>query len=171
MTHMVRWDPLGEFQGLRRAMDRLFEDFAPNRSFRGGGENAELTFPVDISENDSEVTVKAVLPGVKPEDVEITVSEGVLTVRGQTRQETSEEKENYYRREIRFGSFARSIPLPARVSQDQADAEFKDGMLLIRLPKAEESRPKSIRIKGAPQTTEASGNGQRAEVTSGTPNA
>jgi HSP20 family protein len=171
MTQMVRWDPLGEFQGLRRAMDRLFEDFAPSRSLRGGTEGAELTFPVDISENENEVTVKAVLPGIKPEDVDITISEGVLTIRGQTRSEQSEEKENYYRREIRYGSFARSVPLPARVNQDNADAEFKDGMLSIRLPKAEESRPKSIRIKGAAQTTEASGNGQRAEVTSGTPNA
>jgi HSP20 family protein len=171
MTQMVRWDPFGEFQGLRRAMDRLFEDFSPNRSMRGGGENAELTFPMDISENDSEVTVKAVLPGVKPEDVDITVTEGVLTIRGQTHQEKEEEKDNFYRREIRYGSFARSIPLPARVNQEQADAEFNEGMLTIRLPKIEESRPRSIPIKGAPQTTEASGNGQRAEVTSGTPNA
>jgi HSP20 family protein len=171
MTQMVRWDPFGELHGLRRAMDRLFEDFAPTRSLRGGTEGTELTFPVDISENDSEVTVKAVLPGIKPEDVDITVSEGVLTIRGQTRQEQTEENANYYRREIRYGSFARSVPLPTRVNQDQADAEFKDGMLAIRLPKAEESRPKSIRVKGAPQTTEASGNGQRAEVTAGTPNA
>jgi HSP20 family protein len=171
MTQMVRWDPFGEFQGLRRAMDRLFEDFSPNRSLRSGGENAELTFPVDISENDNEITVKAVLPGVKPEDVDITISEGVLTIRGHTRQEKEEEKENFYRREIRYGSFARSIPLPTRVNQDQAGAEFNEGMLAIHLPKAEESRPKSIRIKGAPQTTEVGGNGQRVEVTSGTPNA
>jgi HSP20 family protein len=168
MTQMVRWDPLGEFQGLRRAMDRLFEDFAPTRSLRSG-EGADLTFPVDISESDNAITVKAVLPGIKPEDVEITVSEGVLTVRGQTRQEVNDEKENYYRREIRFGSFARAIPLPTRVNQEHADAEFNDGILTIQLPKAEEVRPKSIRIKGAPETTDASGNGQL--VGSGTQNA
>jgi HSP20 family protein len=128
-------------------MDRLFEDFAPARSLRAG-ETTELMFPVDISEKDDEIVVKAVLPGVKPEDVELTISEGVLTVRGEARDETTEEKENYFRREIRYGAFARSVPLPTRVNQDQADAEFKDGILTVRLPKAEDVRPRTIKVKG-----------------------
>ncbi|HUF54096.1 MAG TPA: Hsp20/alpha crystallin family protein [Dehalococcoidia bacterium] len=147
MTQVVRWDPFAEFHGLRRAMDRLFDDFGPARSVRG--EQGELTFPVDIAENDSDIVVKAVLPGVKADDVEITVSEGVLTIRGESRTEETTDKENYHRREIRYGAFARSMPLPARVDQDQADAEFKDGLLTVRLPKAEDARPRSIKVKGA----------------------
>lgn len=148
MSQLVRWDPFAEFGSLRRAMDRLFEDYAPTRSVRGQ-DGAELTFPVDLSETENEVVVKAVLPGIRPEDVELTVNEGVLTVRGEARGETTEEKENFYRREIRYGSFARSLPLPTRVNQDQAEAEFKDGILTVHLPKAEDVRPKSIKIKGS----------------------
>ena len=157
MAQVIRWDPFNEFGSLRRAMDRLFEDFAPARGFRGA-EESELTFPIDVSDSDSEVTVKAVLPGIKPEDVDITVSEGVLTVRGEHREETKEEKENYYRREIRYGSFARSVPLPTRVNQEKAEADFKDGILTVHLPKAEDVRPKSIKVKASDQPLVASGN-------------
>ena len=150
MSQLVRWDPFAEFGSLRRAMDRLFEDYAPTRSARD--ERAELTFPVDVSETENEVVVKAVLPGIKPQDVELTVNEGVLTVRGETRSETTEEKENFYRREIRHGSFSRSLPLPTRVNQENAEAEFTDGILTVRLPKAEDVRPKSIKIKGSSST-------------------
>ena len=147
MSQLVRWDPFAEFGSLRRAMDRLFEDYAPTRSVRGEG--AELTFPVDLSESENEIVVKAVLPGIKPEDVDLTVNEGVLTLRGVAKSESTEEKENFYRREIRYGSFARSLPLPSRVDQGKADAEFKDGILTVRLPKAQDARPQSIKIKGA----------------------
>jgi HSP20 family protein len=147
MTQVVRWDPFGEFHGLRRAMDRIFDDFTPARQFRG--ESGELTFPVDVSENDSDVVVKAVLPGVKADDVEITVNEGILTIRGESRTEETTEKDNYHRREIRYGAFSRSVGLPSRVNQDQADAEFADGVLTVRLPKAEDARPKTIKVKGS----------------------
>lgn len=148
MTQLVRWEPFGEFQSLRRAMDRLFEDFAPARVFRENGP-AELMFPVDVSDSDASVTVKAVLPGVKPEDVEITVAEGVLTIKGEAHEEKREESENYYRREIRYGAFARSIPLPAAVDQGKAEAEFSNGMLTVTLPKTEETRPRQIKVKTA----------------------
>ena len=150
MTQVVRWDPFNEFGSLRRAMDRLFEDFSPGRDWRGS-EQPELTFPIDVSDSEAEVTVKAVLPGIKPDDVEITVSEGVLTVRGETRQETTDEKANYYRREIRHGSFARSVQLPTRVDQEKAEADFNDGILTIHLPKAEDVRPKAIKVKSGSQ--------------------
>jgi HSP20 family protein len=143
MTSMIRWDPFGEYSTLRRAMDRVFDDFGG----RWRGTEAELTFPIDLSETEDSVTVKAVLPGIKPEDVEISVSEGVLTVKGESRFEQKSEHENYYRQEIRYGAFSRSIPLPSRVNHEQADAEFKDGVLTVTLPKAEEVRPKQIKIK------------------------
>lgn len=148
MTQVVRWDPFAEFHGLRRAMDRIFDDFTPAHPFRGG-EPSELTFPVDIVENDADVVVKAVLPGVKADDVDITVNEGVLTIRGESRTEETTEKDNYHRREIRYGAFSRSVGLPAQVDQEKAEAEFADGVLTVKLPKAENARPKTIKVKGA----------------------
>jgi len=158
MTQVVRWDPFGEFGSLRRAMDRLLDEWPTSRAVRNGGE-MELAFPVDISDNDSSVSVKAVLPGIKPEDVEITVSEGVLTIRGESREEKKDEGENYYRREIRYGSFSRSVPLPTRVDQEKAEATFADGILTVALPKAEDVRPKQIKVKAAPELAATGSNG------------
>jgi HSP20 family protein len=156
---MIRWEPFGEFTGLRRAMDRVFDDFG--RGWRGT--EAELTFPIDLAETEDSVTVKAVLPGIKPEDVDISVSEGVLTVKGESRFEQKSERENYYRQEIRYGAFSRSIPLPSRVNHEQAEAEFKDGVLTVTLPKAEEVRPKQIKIKpGTSHVSTGDGAGELA---------
>lgn len=146
MTSMVRWDPFSEFSGLRRAMDRVFEDFAPTRSWRGNGEVADLTFPIDLYETGNEVVVKAVLPGIKPEEVDISVQGDALTIKGETRHDEETKEGNWYRREIRYGSFSRVIPLPVRVSSDKADAKFKDGMLTVTLPKAEEAVAKTIKV-------------------------
>ena len=159
MTSVTRWDPFGEMSSFRRAMDRVFDDFG--RGWRSG--EAELTFPVDLSETENEVVVKAVLPGIKPEDVDISVSEGVLTVKGESKFEQKTEKENYYRQEIRYGSFHRSIPLPSRVNHEQADADFNDGVLTVTLPKAEEVRPKQIKIK--PGASHVSSGDGAAELT------
>ena len=150
MRSVIRWDPLGEISTFRRAMDRVFDDFGQN--WRG---ETELTFPIDLSETENEVVVKAVLPGIKPEDVDISVSEGVLTVKGESKFEQKTENENYYRQEIRYGAFHRSVPLPSRVNHEQADAEFKDGVLTVTLPKAEEVRPKQIKVRPSAQTAGA----------------
>lgn len=146
MTSMVRWDPFSEFTSLRRAMDRVFDDFTPVRSLRTNGEGAELTFPVDLYETGDSVVVKAVLPGVKPDDVDISVQGDALTIKGQTQHEAETKEGNWYRREIRYGAFSRVIPLPVRVNYDKADAKFKDGMLTITLPKAEEAIAKTIKV-------------------------
>ncbi len=144
MTQLMRWDPFGEFSSLRRAMDRVFEDFTP-RAWRTT--ESELTFPIDVSETETEIVVRAVLPGIKPDDLDISVSEGVLTIKGETRSEEKTEKENYYRQEIRYGAFSRSVPLPTRVEHERAEADFADGILTVRLPKAEEVRPKTIKVR------------------------
>jgi HSP20 family protein len=128
-------------------MDRLFEDFSPGRSLRAG--ETDFAFPVDISDTDEAVVIKAVLPGIKADDVDITVSDGVLTIRGESRDEKTEDGTNYYRREIRYGSFARSVPLPTRVDQEKADASFSDGILTVSLPKAADVRPKQIKVNAA----------------------
>jgi HSP20 family protein len=144
MTHLIRRDPFAEFASFSRALDRTF-GFPLTRT---NGEG-KLTFPVDVSETEDKVTVKAVLPGVASEDVEVSVDEGVLTIKGEKKVEETEEKENYYRKEIRYGAFARSIGLPAEVKSEEAAAEFADGVLTITLPKAEAAKPKTIKINPA----------------------
>lgn len=145
MTSLVRWDPFAEFASLRRAMDRVFDEFMPMR-WRAA-EPVDLTFPIDLWETDDRVMVRAALPGVKPEEIDVSVSEGVLTIKGEHKEERKEEKESYYHREIRYGAFSRSIQLPCRVDHERAEAEFENGVLTISLPKAEEVRPKTIKVR------------------------
>jgi len=145
MTTLVRWAPFAQLSGLHRAMDVL-EDFAPIRSWRNT-EPAVLTFPVDLSATADKIMVKAVLPGMKAEDVDITVSEDVLTIKGEKRHEETSENENFYRKEIHYGAFSRSIPLPANVKYEDAEADFDDGILTITLPRAEQAKPKTIKVR------------------------
>lgn len=145
MANVVRWEPFRDLVTLRSAMDDLFEkSFVP---FRGLADGAEGHFPVDLSEDPEEIVVKAQLPGMRPADVDISVDGNVLTIKGQTQEEASSEGENWLRREIRRGAFARSFSLPAEVDAEKADAAFEHGMLTLRLPKREEAKPKRIEIK------------------------
>ncbi len=147
MRTLVRWDPFAEFAGVSRAFDRAFWS-GPS----GEARRFDLTPSIDLSETDSEVVVKASLPGVKPEDVEISINDGILTVKGEKKSDDKTDGENFYRREIRYGSFSRSVALPSRVNHERADAEFNDGVLTITLPKAEDVRPKQIKIRSGAQT-------------------
>ncbi|GBD12894.1 Spore protein SP21 [bacterium HR24] len=143
---LMRWDPWEEFRSIRRSMDRLWEELMGRRE-PGTLTEEVYTFPVDVYETDDAVVVKAALPGLRPEDVDISVQGDQLTVRGEYRHEAKEEKGNYHRRELRYGTFARSIALPVQVDADKAEATFEHGMLTVTLPKAPEVRPKSIRVK------------------------
>jgi HSP20 family protein len=127
-------------------MDRLFDEgFSRPWRFLNTGDY-EMAFPVEVSETDAEVEIKASMPGVKPEDVDITVANDVLTIKA-THQETTEDtKKEYYRREIRYGAFHRALTLPVSVDADKADARFENGMLHLKLPKAEALRPKQIKV-------------------------
>ena len=142
MTHLVRWDPFAEFRthGLRRAFGFPTVEMWHNA-------DATLTFPVDVSDADDHIVVKAALPGIKPDEVDVSVNDGVLTIKGETERDDTSEGVNFYRRELHYGNYSRSITLPAVVDHDKADAEFKDGLLTITLPKAEEARPKQITVK------------------------
>lgn len=146
MADIVRREPFSELMSLREAMDRLVEEsivrpravLAP--FFTEG-------IAVDMYETDDNVVVKATIPGVKPEDLHVSVSGDILTIRGEVKQEEEVEKENYIRRERRYGSFCRQLPLPTSVDVDKAKAEFEDGILNLALPKAEEVKPKTIKIE------------------------
>lgn len=108
---------------------------------------AEGTLAVDVYETPEDVVVKATVPGIKPEEINISVTGDVLTIKGETKQEEKVEKANYIRQERRYGAFARSISLPTSVNAEKAEAVFENGVLTLKLPKVEEVKPKVISVK------------------------
>jgi HSP20 family protein len=161
MANITRFDPLGEMVSLRSAMDRLFEDsFVSPLSWRTIGGGDAITPPVDMHETADEIVVTTSLPGMKSEDVEITMSGQTLTLKGEFKADDEIKRDQYLYRERRFGSFSRSVQLPVRVQGDRADATFVDGVLTLRIPKAEEVKPRQIRINTG--SSEASDDGSQA---------
>jgi HSP20 family protein len=162
MANITRFDPLGEMVSLRSAMDRLFEDsFVSPVGWRTLGSGEAITPPLDVHETADDIVVTASLPGMKAEDVEITMTGQSLTLRGEFRADEKVERDQYLYRERRFGTFHRSLQLPVRVQGENAQATFTDGVLTLRIPKAEEVKPRQIRINAnghdEPQDVEASG--------------
>lgn len=157
MSTIVRWQPANELVSLRDAMNRLFEDsWVGSRGWNLPNAWSEPT--VDVYEDKDNVVVKAAIPGFKPEDVDITLTGNTLSLTGELKEESEQKDTNYLRRETRTGSFSRTIELPTGLQSDKADAKFENGILTITLPKAEEIKPKSIKVK--PATT---GNGNTAK--------
>ena len=144
---IVRWEPFRDFMTLREAMDRLFEDSFVGPRRREWLPVAEATLAVDMYQTDDAAVVKASVPGVKPDDADITISGNTLTITGQSKEEEEVKEENYIRRERRFGSFSRSVVLPEGLEPDKAEASFEDGVLTLTIPKAPQAKPKVIRIK------------------------
>jgi HSP20 family protein len=145
MSDLIRWEPAREMMTLRDAMDRLFDD-AFTRPLRLN--DGHWSIPaVDMYQTDNEIVVKAAIPGVKTDDVQINVTGEVLTIKGETKEKEEVMEKAYHLREQRWGEFERTIALPTDVIADKAKAEFENGILTITLPKAEEVRPKSITIK------------------------
>jgi len=129
---------------LREAMDHLFDDaFTRPLTIRDGWSAPAI----DMYQTDDEIVVKASLPGVKADDVQINVSGEVLTIKGESKQMEEKNEKSWHMREQRWGSFERSVALPTEVVSDKAKAEFENGILVITLPKAEELKPKTISIK------------------------
>ena len=142
MTMPTRRDP---FSDLRSTMDRLFEGgFSHPWRLLPGEES--MDFPVEIAETETEIEVKTSLPGVKPEDLDISVQNDVLTINAEHKQETEETKKNYHRRELHYGSFRRSFALSASVDVERATADFEHGILRVKLPKAEAAKPRQIKV-------------------------
>lgn len=155
MSKIIRGQPANELVSLREAMDRLFEDsWVGARGWNFPGAWVEPT--LDVYETADQVTVKAAIPGVKPEDVEITVTANMLSLSGESKEETETKDKNYLRRETRMGAFSRMIELPAGLQTDKADAKFENGILTISFPKAEEIKPKTIKVKAVGNGNEPS---------------
>lgn len=143
---ITRWEPFSDLMTLRDAMDRLFEEsfVRPGRLLATA---AAGSVPVDMYQQDGNLVVKAPIPGVKPEDIDITIVGDTLTIKGETKQEQEYKEENVIRRERRFGSFSRTVSLPSPVDTSKANATFENGILTLTLPVAEEAKPKTIQVK------------------------
>lgn len=136
------FDPFAELRRLQDEMAQLFDSSLTRSAFDGGFMPA-----LDVFEDKDNVIVKADLPGLTKDDVEITLQDDVLTLRGEKKQEKEVKEENYHRVERVYGSFNRSVSLPVAVDANKVEATFKDGVLRITLPKAEEAKPKQIKVK------------------------
>lgn len=150
MTGLIPFRREGrELNRFRDEMDRLFNrffDLTPGEDVLGTGE----WFPaVDVSEQDSTVKVQAEVPGMDPKDIDISVEGRTLHLRGERKDEHEEKDRNYYRMERSYGAFSRAVGLPADVKEDRAEAQYKDGVLTITLPKTEEQTKKKIEVKSS----------------------
>ena len=146
MANIVRWEPFRDVLSLRDAMDRMFDE----TYFRAPVSLApwsEGPLAVDVYETDDTVVVKSAIPGVKAEDIDVSVTGDTLTIKAETKEEQEIKRENYLRRERRIGSYCRSVTLPGGLETDKAEADYSQGILTLTFPKAEEIKPKSISIK------------------------
>ena len=143
---IVRWEPYRDLMAAQRDFDRLFrEAFSPAM---GEGEVSTRTWapPVDIYENGDNLVLKAELPGINPDDVEVRVEDNILYMKGERKFEKEVKEENYHRVERAYGTFARTFSLPNSIDADKVAASYKDGILTLTLPKKEEAKPKKIKI-------------------------
>jgi HSP20 family protein len=146
VANITRWDPFGEMVHLRQAMDRLFDE-SFTRPWRVVDWEGETFVPLDAYETEDELVVKASLPGLKPEDVDVSIIGDTLSIKGEFKSEEETKKPSYYRQERRYGSFHRALTLPTQVEADKAEAVFEHGILTLTMPKAEAVKPKTIKVK------------------------
>jgi HSP20 family protein len=145
--NLIRWDPVKELEDMSERLNRMFA--RPIARRENGKETltvADWVPTVDIEEGEQAYHITAELPGLKREDVKITLQEGVLTLQGERKQETEEHGRRFHRVERSYGTFVRSFALPDVVDEGKVSAEFKEGVLHVRLPKSEKAKPKSIEV-------------------------
>lgn len=146
---LIEWRPFREVSRLRREMDRLWDDFfGPGRLGLRPLE-AEWAPAVDVAETADKVVVKAEVPGMEPKDIDITLAGEILSIKGEKKSEREEKKENYHLEERSYGSFSRSLRLPAAVDAEKIEAKYDKGVLTVTCPRKEEVKPKAIEIKTA----------------------
>jgi len=148
---LVRWrpdaayDPWSRLTSLERDMDRLFG------LTQGGSEMSESVSDwipaLDVRESENEIILELEAPGLKEEDLNISISDGTLSIKGEKKREEEKEEGSYHVVERSYGSFQRAIPLPSNVDEDKAKADFKNGVLKVKLPKNEEAKPKQIKVE------------------------
>jgi HSP20 family protein len=152
MATLVRWEPFREFAALQNEMSRLVNSWAGGEGDGDGGTRSWVP-SVDVWETDSDVVYAFDLPGIPEDKISVEVEEGSLTVTGERERTEKTEGDRFYRYERRFGSFERSIGLPQGVKEDEIKADYKDGVLEIRVPKPEQAKPRRIQIGGSERAT------------------
>jgi HSP20 family protein len=140
-TAITRRRPFADFADLHTRLDRLFEDFVAN------DERREWTPAIDVIRNQDKIVVRVDMPGIKPEEIKVEVDDDILTVSGEHEESKEEKDEKFVRRERRYGSFMRSIALPAGVEPDKVTAITKDGVLEVSVPMPREAKKKAVEIK------------------------
>ena len=140
---IVRWDPFRELESLRREMERLFDTFLSEKRFE-----REFTWApaVEVKELPDKFVLRVDLPGIRKEDLKLEVSDNILTISGERKEEKEEKEAQYYRREIVYGSFHRSIQLPPNVDPEKITAKLENGVLTVEIPKTEKAKAKEIPI-------------------------
>ncbi|HHB91305.1 MAG TPA: Hsp20/alpha crystallin family protein [Anaerolineae bacterium] len=144
MTLVRRWDPFREMAELRATMDRLLNE-TRNLPLVSREETIWM-LPLDVSETADAYIVKASIPGVNPDDIDVTLTDNVLTIKAEIKEEKEIEEAKYHLRERRFGLFSRSITLPTAVDADKVEAVYENGVLTLTIPKAEEVKPHKIEV-------------------------
>ena len=145
MAAMVRWDPARELDSLQSDVSRVFDAFFGTRA--GNGVARRRWVPaIDLVEEDEHLVLRADLPGLSEDDVNVEVKDGVLTVSGERRAEEKTEEKGYHRIERSYGSFSRSLSIPEGIDPEQVSAEFDNGVLEVRIPKPEERKPHRVQI-------------------------
>lgn len=145
--NLVKWDPFRELEDMSSRLNRIFG----RPALRTGSDNemmavADWMPSVDISETDAAYLIKGEIPGVKKEDVKVTIQDGMLTIQGERKQEKEEKGKKFHRVECSYGNFVRSFRVPDDADESAVKAEFKDGMLNVTLPKSEKAKPKSVNV-------------------------
>jgi HSP20 family protein len=138
MSRLIRWNPLSPW--LPEEFEKIFEGFG---TFNPAG----FTPAIDVYQTEGDVVIEAPLPGIDPAQVEVTVTQDVLTIQGHVERKTEVDEQSYYRREVRSGSFHRSVALPAAVEGDRAEASYDKGVLTVRIPKTAAAKPKAVRVR------------------------
>jgi HSP20 family protein len=150
---LVRWQPFPEMENLRRQMDRMFDDIAGlNREYP-----TTWTPAIELEDSNDNLILRAEVPGVEGKDLDIQVGREAVAISGETRYENKSQEKGYFRSEFRYGKFQRTIPLPVPIQNNKAQAEFKNGVLKLTLPKAEEARNSVVRINLAENNAAISG--------------
>jgi len=147
--NIVKWNPFRELEDIQAGLNRFFSDARVRRPDVDGPFFADWAPPVDVQETDKEYLIKAELPEVKKEDVKVDVLDGVLTIKGERTQEKEEKGKKFHKVERSYGKFVRQFALPTEVDAAKVQAEFKDGMLNVHLPKTAVAKPKAIEVKVA----------------------
>jgi HSP20 family protein len=147
--NLVKWNPLGELEDMQAKLNRFFSDVPSIRQRDDAFSFTDWAPAVDVQETDTEYLIKADLPEVKKDDVKVELLDGVLTLEGERRQEKEEKGKKFHKVERAYGSFVRRFVLPSEVDGTKVQAEFKDGVLNVHLPKTATAKPKAIEVKVA----------------------